>query len=79
MSQRLPEAEKGYSITELEPCRLAINIASFSHLHERFDFNAIGDHLAFTHIIKSKMQPVTTRIKKIVGIDKLLPIQVYIT
>ena len=28
-SKRLPEAAKNYSITELELCRLAINIASF--------------------------------------------------
>ena len=32
MSKRLPEAMKGYSITELELCGLAINIANFSHL-----------------------------------------------
>ena len=31
-SKRLPEAAKSYSITELELCGLAINIASFSHL-----------------------------------------------
>ena len=32
MSKRLLEAVKSYSITELELCGLAINIASFSHL-----------------------------------------------
>ena len=32
VSKRLPEAAKIYSITELELCGLAINIASFSHL-----------------------------------------------
>ena len=31
VSKRLPEAAKSYSITELELCGLAINIASFSH------------------------------------------------
>ena len=31
-SKRLPEAAKCYSITELELCGLAINIASFVHL-----------------------------------------------
>ena len=31
-SKRLPEATKSYSITELKLCRLAINIAGFSHL-----------------------------------------------
>ena len=31
-SERLPEAAKNYSITELEMCGLAINIMSFAHL-----------------------------------------------
>ena len=50
---------------ELELCGLAINIASFSHLLKRVDFNATVDHLALTHIIKSKSKPVTTRIKRL--------------
>ena len=65
MSKRLPEATKSYSITELELCGLAINIASFSHLLTGVDFDAIVDHQALTHIIKSKMEPATTRIKKL--------------
>ena len=68
-SKRLPEAVRSYSVTELELCRLAINIASFSHLLKRVDFDAMVDHLALTHIIKSKAEPVTTRIKKIVRIN----------
>ena len=62
-SKRLPEAAKNYSITELELCGLAINIASFVHLLKRVDFDATVDHLALTHIIKSKAEPATTRIK----------------
>ena len=31
-NKRLPEAARNYSITELELCGLAINIASFSYL-----------------------------------------------
>ena len=62
MSKRLPEAAKNYSITELELCGLAINIASFAHLLKRVDFDAIVDHLALSHI-KSKAEPSTTRIK----------------
>ena len=50
-SKSLPEAAKNYSITELELCGLHINIASFSHLLKRVDFDAIVDHLALTHII----------------------------
>ena len=64
-SERLPEAAKNYSITELELCRLAINIASFSHLLKRVDFDAIVDHLSLTHIIKSKAEPAMPRIKRL--------------
>ena len=65
VSKRLPEAAKSYSVTELELCGLAINIASFSHLLKRVEFCAIVDHVALTHIIKSKMELVTTRIKRL--------------
>ena len=64
-SKRLPEAAKSYSITELELCGLAINKASFSHLLKRVDFDGIVDHLALMHIIKSKMEPATRRIKRL--------------
>ena len=57
VSKRLPEAMKNYSITELELCGLAINIAGFSHLLKRVDLDAIADHLALMHIIKTKMEP----------------------
>ena len=52
-SKRLPEAARHYSIRELELCGLAINIASFSLLLKRVDFDAIVDHLALIQIIKS--------------------------
>ena len=65
MSKTSPEAAKYSSITELELCGLAINIASFSHLLKRVDFDAIVDHLALTCIIKSKAEPATTRIKRL--------------
>ena len=64
-SKRLPEVARNYSIMELELCRLAINTASFSHLLKRVDFDAIVDHLVLTHIIKSKAEPATTRIKRL--------------
>ena len=44
---------------------LAINIASFSHLLKRVDFDAIVDYLSLTHIIKSKAEPTTSRIKRL--------------
>ena len=54
-----------YSITELELCRLAINIASFSHLLKRVDFDVIVYHLSLIHIIKRKAEPATIRIKRL--------------
>ena len=45
-SKRLPEAAKNYLITELDLCGLAINIANFSHLLKKVDFDAIVNHLA---------------------------------
>ena len=67
-SKRMPEAAKHYSITELEMCGLAINITTFSHLLKRVDFNAVVDHLAITHIMKSKMEPATNRIKRLLEV-----------
>ena len=61
----MPEAAKNYSITELEICGLAMNIATFLHLLKKVDFNAIVDHLAITHIMRSKAEPATTRIKRL--------------
>ena len=46
-------------------CGLAINIASFNHLLKRVVFGAIMDHVALMHIIKSKAEPATTRIKRL--------------
>ena len=46
VSKRVPETAKGYSIIELELCGLANNIASFSHLLKRVDFDATVDHVA---------------------------------
>ena len=59
----MPEAAKNYSITELEMCGLAMNIAIFSHLLKKVNFDAVVDHLAITRIIRSKAEPATTRIK----------------
>ena len=65
------------SITELELCRLAINIARFSHLLKRVDFDAIVDHLSLTHIIKSKAEPATVRIKRLLELISSYSFNVY--
>ena len=76
-SKRLPEAAKGYSITELELCGLAINMASFSHLLKRVDFDAIVDQLALMHIIKSKTEPAMTRIKRLLELISSFSFNLY--
>ena len=61
----MPEAAKNYSITELEMCGLAINTASFTHLLKKVNFDVIVDHSAIMHIMRSKVEPATTRIKRL--------------
>ena len=77
VSKRLPEMPRCYSITDLEMCGLAINITSFAHLLKRVDFNAIVDHLALTHIIKSKAEPTTARIKRLFEVLSCYPFNLY--
>ena len=64
----MPVAAKIYSITELEMFGLAINIANFVHLLKRVDFDAVVDHLAIAHIMKSKAEPTSKRIKRLLEI-----------
>ena len=49
-------------------CGLAINITSFAHFLKKVDFDAIVDHLALIHILKSKAEPATPRIKKLLEV-----------
>ena len=49
-------------------CSLVINIASFAHLLKRVDFDAIAVHLVLTHLMKSKAELTTTRIKRLLEI-----------
>ena len=67
-SKRLPEATHHYPITELEMCSLAINIANFAHLLRKVDFDAVVDHLAITQIMRSKVELVTNRIKRLLEV-----------
>ena len=67
-SKRLPKAARNYSITELEMCGLAINIGSFAHLLRKVDFDTVVDHLAITQIMRSKVEPATNRIKRLLEV-----------
>ena len=76
-SKTMPKAVRNYSITELEMCGLAVNIASFAHLLKRVDFDAVVDHLAITHIMKSKMKPATNRIKRLLEVLSFYSFNLY--
>ena len=71
-SKRMPEAARNYSITELEMCSLAINIASFAHLLKRVDFDTIVDHLAIMHIMKKQDGTCYQQNEKVTGYSKFL-------
>ena len=73
----MPEAAKKYSITELELCRLAMNIVTFLHLLKKVDFDPVVDHLAITHIMRSKAEPATTKIKRLIELLSLYSFNLY--
>ena len=64
-------------LQELELCGLAINKVSFLHLLKRVDFDAKVDHLALIHIIKSKAEPATTRIKRLLELNSSYSFNLY--
>ena len=58
-------------------CRLATNITSFTHLLKKVDFDAIIEHLALVHILKSKTEPATPRIKRLLEVLCAYSLNVY--
>ena len=58
-------------------CGLGINIASFVHLLKRVNFDAIVDHLALMHIIKSKVELATTRSKRLLELLSFYSFNLY--
>ena len=40
----MPEVAKNHSITEVNTCGLAINIAGFAPLMKKVGFDAVADH-----------------------------------
>ena len=56
---------------------LAINTVSLPHLLNRVDFDAIVDHLALMHIIKSRAEPATTIIKRLLELISSYSFNIY--
>ena len=67
LPMQVKECQRQLRITLLlEMCRVAMNIVTFLHLLKRVDFDTVVDHLAITHIMRSKAEPATTRIKRLI-------------
>ena len=49
-------------------CGLVINVVSFVHLLRKVDFDAVVDHLAIMHIMRSKVEPATIKIKRLLEV-----------
>ena len=47
------------------------------HLLKRVDFNDIVNHFPLTHIIKSKAEPTTTRIRRLLGVLRSYSFNLY--
>ena len=64
-SKRLPTVVKSYSITELELFGLLINIHGFKQLLRNRHFEVVIDHKAIEYIHRSKDEPASMRLKKL--------------
>ena len=68
-SKTLPEACSRYSVTELEMTGLLVNMNLWKNLLKHREFDAAVDCTAVAQIMKSKTEPATTRIMRL--LDRL--------
>ena len=61
-SKRLPDTVRNYGVTELELTGLLANIHGFEQKLNNNYFEAIVDHKAIDYLIKSKHEPMSTRL-----------------
>ena len=62
-SKRLPASAKNFGVTELELTGLLVNIHGFMQLLHNHYFEVLVDHKVIEHMIKSKTETPTTRLK----------------
>ena len=62
-SKRIPKSANNFGVTELELTGLLVNIHSFMQLLHNQYFEVLVDHKAIEHMIKSKTESPTTRLK----------------
>ena len=65
-SKKLPDAASRYSISELELTGMLVNISAFKHILKNAKFSVYSDHSALVHIMNSKKELPTLRLKKLV-------------
>ena len=65
-SKSLPASAANYSVTELEAYGLIQAIKAFQNLLKGNHFEAIVDHSALVHMVRSKSEPATRRLQKFV-------------
>ena len=68
-SKTLPEVCSRYSVTELEMTGLLVNMNLWKNLLKHREFDAAVDHAAVAQIMKTKTEPATTRIMRL--LDRL--------
>ena len=66
-SKTLPEACSRYSINELETTGLLVNMNLWKNLLKHREFDAAVDHVAVAQIMKTKTEPATTRIMRLLN------------
>ena len=64
-SKTLPEACSQYSVTELEMTGLLVNMGLWKNILKHREFDAAVDHVAVTQILKTKSEPASNRIMRL--------------
>ena len=64
-SKRLQQSAKNYSVSELELTGVLYNITAFRHILLGRPFKVFCDHSALVQIVRSKKQPPTSRLQKL--------------
>ena len=64
-SKTLPKACSSYSVTELEMTGLLVNMGLWKNILKHREFDVVVDHVAVTQILKSKTEPVSNRIMRL--------------
>ena len=65
-SKKLPEAVPRYSISKHELTGIMANVAPFKHLCRNANFTVYCDQPALFHIMASKREPPSLRLKKLI-------------